>query len=76
MYVCMYVCECIVCMLLNYPLNIACLLCRFEYYNSKVREQNIFSNRRAPSRDIAKHFAILQHIRAITDGGCYGDSEK
>ena len=44
---------------------------RCESFNAKVREQNIFSNRRAPSRDIANHFANLQHMRYIADGGYY-----
>ncbi|KAL5500104.1 hypothetical protein EMCRGX_G011607 [Ephydatia muelleri] len=35
----------------------------FESFNSQVRTFNIFSNRKAPSRDIAIHFSRLQHLR-------------
>eukprot|EP00731_Ephydatia_muelleri_P008059 Em0004g397a len=45
---------------------------RCESFNSDVRAQNIHSNRQAPSRDIGKHFAVLEHIRHIIDGGRYG----
>ncbi|KAL5484433.1 hypothetical protein EMCRGX_G020930 [Ephydatia muelleri] len=39
---------------------------------SAERAQNIYSNRQAPSRDIGKHFAVLEHVRHIVDGGRYG----
>eukprot|EP00731_Ephydatia_muelleri_P028787 Em0020g431a len=45
---------------------------RCESFNSDVRAQNIYSNRQAPSRDIGKHFAVLEHVRHIIDGGRYG----
>eukprot|EP00731_Ephydatia_muelleri_P021815 Em0014g406a len=45
---------------------------RCESFNSDVRAQNIYSNRQAPSRDIGKHFAVLEHVRHIVDGGRYG----
>lgn len=42
---------------------------RFESFNSNVRTYNVFGNRLAPSRDIAKRFCILQHLRYICHGG-------
>eukprot|EP00731_Ephydatia_muelleri_P006511 Em0003g759a len=45
---------------------------RCESFNSDVRAQNIYSNRQAPSRDSGKHFAVLEHVRHIVDGGRYG----
>ncbi|KAL5488817.1 hypothetical protein EMCRGX_G017821 [Ephydatia muelleri] len=35
---------------------------RFELFNSKVRAYNVFSNRLSSSRDIAQHFAAIQHL--------------
>lgn len=49
---------------------------RCESFNSFVRLQNIFSNKQAPSRDIAKHFSVLEHLRYICQGGYYGESER
>ena len=46
-----------------------------ESFNGDVRAQNIYSNRLAPSRDIGKHFAVLQYARHIIDGGQY-DGER
>eukprot|EP00731_Ephydatia_muelleri_P017962 Em0011g2a len=48
---------------------------RCESFNSDVRAQNVFSNREAPSHDIANHFAVLEHVRHIMDGGRY-DGER
>ena len=42
---------------------------RFESFNSYVRTYNVFGSRLAPSRDIAKRFCILQHLRYICHGG-------
>lgn len=42
---------------------------RFESFNSNIRMFNVFGNRLAPSRDIAKRFCILQHLRHICHGG-------
>lgn len=42
---------------------------RCESFNSNVRMHNVFSNRRAPSRDIATNFAVLSYLRFICDGG-------
>ena len=39
-----------------------------------MREQNIFSNRCAPSRDIAKKFASLEGLRFICEGGYYEEN--
>ena len=38
-------------------------------FNSNVRMYNVFGNRLAPSRDIAKRFFTLQHLRYICHGG-------
>ena len=35
--------------------------------------QNIYGNKGAPSRDIAYHFATIEHLRYICDGGCSND---
>eukprot|EP00731_Ephydatia_muelleri_P011829 Em0006g723a len=42
---------------------------RFESFNSNVRMYNVFGNRLAPSRDIAKQFSTLQHLHHICHGG-------
>ena len=47
-----------------------CLLnCRFEVFNSLIRGTNVFSNRLVPSRDIARRFETLGHLRSICSGG-------
>ena len=43
--------------------------CRFEAENSFLRAQNIFSNRRAPSRDICRSFAVISDLCYICSGG-------
>lgn len=43
---------------------------RCETFNSFIRAQNIYGNKRAPSRDIAHHFSTIEHLRYICDGGC------
>ena len=50
--------------------------CRCETFNSFIRVQNIFGNKGAPSRDIACHFATIEHLRYICDGGCTGNGER
>eukprot|EP00731_Ephydatia_muelleri_P000135 Em0001g135a len=47
---------------------------RFESFNSYVRTYNVFGNRLGPSRDIAKRFCNLQHLRHICHGGNAGGS--
>ena len=42
---------------------------RFESFNSHVRMYNVYGNRLAPSRDIAKRFSVLQHLRSICLSG-------
>lgn len=49
---------------------------RCESFNSMVRLQNIFGNKRAPSRDIANHFAHVNHIRFICEGGPFNKNEQ
>lgn len=49
---------------------------RCESFNSTVRLQNIFGNKQAPSRDIANHFAVVEHLRFICDGGNYNGNER
>ena len=41
-----------------------------------MRLQNIFGNKQAPSRDIANHFAVVEHLRYICNGGIYNNGEK
>ena len=48
--------------------------CRFESFNSFIRGQNIYSNRRAPSRDIAYNFAVLEHVRSICSGALFNST--
>ncbi|KAL9940827.1 hypothetical protein V8E36_000315 [Tilletia maclaganii] len=50
---------------------------RFESYNTIVREASILSNRKAPSRDIARRVADEEMVRDIVSGAFYFDySEK
>ena len=49
---------------------------RYESFNSAVHLQNIFGNKQAPSRDIAKHFAVVEHLHYICNGGIFGNNEK
>ena len=44
--------------------------------NSTVRLQNIYGNKQAPSRDIANHFAVVEHLRYICNGGYYDSNER
>ena len=50
--------------------------CRCESFNSMVRASNVFSNRQAPSRDIAKRFSTLEHLRLVMDGGTLDDKDR
>ncbi len=45
--------------------------CRCESYLSQLRHQNIYSNRQAPSRDIAEAFVKLEHLRFVCSGGLF-----
>ncbi|KAL5476131.1 hypothetical protein EMCRGX_G026039 [Ephydatia muelleri] len=49
---------------------------RPESFNSNIRMQNIFGNKQAPSRDIAVHFAVIEHLRFVCEGGYYNDKES
>eukprot|EP00731_Ephydatia_muelleri_P015799 Em0009g223a len=49
---------------------------RCESFNSMVRLQNIFGNKLSPSRDIANHFACVEHIRFICEGGLFNNNEQ
>lgn len=40
-----------------------------------MRTQNIYSNRQAPSRDVAKSFSVLNHLRFVCSGGLYDEDE-
>ena len=52
-------------------------ICRFESFNSLIRNQNIFGNKQSPSRDIAHKFAIIQHLRWICSGAdCRGIEQR
>ncbi len=41
-----------------------------------MRTHNIYANRAAPSRDIAKSFATIEHLRFLCDGGMTLESER
>ncbi|KAL5497408.1 hypothetical protein EMCRGX_G013875 [Ephydatia muelleri] len=49
---------------------------RFESFNSRVRGYNIFGNRLAPSQDIARRFAALQHLHYICNDGTSESSAR
>ncbi len=53
----------------NCRILFVCWNCRFEAFNSLLRAKNVFSNRLAPSRDIAIGFAIIGQLRSICSGG-------
>ena len=42
---------------------------RFESFNSFIRVHNIFGNKSAPSKDIARRFGELEQLRHICEGG-------
>ena len=46
---------------------------RCESFNSLVQLQN---NKLAPSRDIANHFAVVDHVRYICEGGLFNTNEQ
>lgn len=50
--------------------------CRCEAFNSLMRARNIFSNRLAPSRDIAHGFEVLENLRAVCAGNEFGSSKR
>ena len=43
--------------------------------NSVIRSRNVYSNRQAPSKDIATAFAVQESIRFTFSGSCYNTSE-
>ena len=49
---------------------------RFESFNSLLRNQNVFSNRESPSKDIGTNFAVLEHLRFLCSGGKFEDSNS
>ena len=49
---------------------------RFESFNSKVWMFNIFSNRQAPSRDIASHFSWLQSLMHISQSNSFDGNKR
>ena len=44
---------------------------RCESFNSIVRTGNVFSNRQAPSRDIATYFSVSESLRHISSGAIF-----
>lgn len=48
---------------------------RFEAYNAVFRAASIFSNRQAPSRDIAWTFAGMDRVKHICTGGFWKSSQ-
>ena len=51
------------------------LLNRCESFNGSVRMQNIYGNKQAPSRDIANHFACIEYLRFLCEGGVFNAGE-
>ena len=49
---------------------------RCETFNSLIRAQNIFGNRMAPSRDIARQFSIIEHLRFICSSESFDGSTR
>ncbi|KAL5474419.1 hypothetical protein EMCRGX_G026363 [Ephydatia muelleri] len=49
---------------------------RCESFISSVHLQNIYGNKQAPSRDIAKHFATVEHLCYICGGGLFNSNER
>ncbi|KAL5506041.1 hypothetical protein EMCRGX_G007607 [Ephydatia muelleri] len=49
---------------------------RCESFNGSVRMQNIYGNKQAPSRDIANHFACIEYLRFICEGGVFNAGER
>eukprot|EP00731_Ephydatia_muelleri_P031910 Em0023g417a len=49
---------------------------RFESFNARVRAHNVYGNRRAPSRDIAHRFCVLQHLRYLCNKGDLSSGER
>jgi hypothetical protein len=52
------------------------LFFRCETFNSFIRAMNIYGNKRAPSRDIANRFSVIEHLRYICEGGHISTGEK
>jgi hypothetical protein len=48
---------------------------RYEAYNSVFRAASVYSNRMAPSRDIARSFAALERVKHIATGGWWRNPE-
>ena len=48
---------------------------RCEAFNSLLRTRNVFANRLAPSRDIARGFEVLENLRCLC-GGSLNDGNK
>jgi hypothetical protein len=43
----------------------------FESYNALIRNGSVFSNRQAPSRDVARNFAAASCLRHLMSGGMF-----
>lgn len=52
------------------------LLYRCESFNGLMRNHNIYANREAPSRDIARSFAVIDHLRFICSGGTNSATDR
>ena len=52
--------------------NVVSLFCRCE---TLIRARNIYSNRLSPSRDIAKSFSLIQHLRFLCSGGSFDETK-
>ncbi|GAB1523427.1 hypothetical protein RhiTH_006575 [Rhizoctonia solani] len=49
---------------------------RYESFNSTFRAASVHSNRQAPSRDIARTFALFDVVKHVMSGGTWYDSKK
>jgi hypothetical protein len=52
------------------------LCCRFESFNSVIRQMNLSTNRQACSRDIGKMYAKHQILKYVINGGSWGDNHR
>ena len=82
-WVCMCVCVVFMCVWYTHivqeiDFGYACiyLKCRCESCNSSVLLQNIYGNKKAPSRDIGNHFATVEHLCYISGGGLFNSNER